>query len=134
MSDEHIFLFDEHKFNLMTIYLFDEFCYQKPTIIVGPKQHIYRINIMLFIYLFIHLIILFLFPWNKINKKKTNATINKWNYWIFFKNHHGCKSGHLRAAFKQARYLGSMISQFFPLHLGLIASQSYESLHWINKE
>ena len=26
-------LFDAHKFNLMTIYFFDEFCYQKPTIL-----------------------------------------------------------------------------------------------------
>ena len=30
MCDEHILLFDEHKFNLMKIYLNDEFCYQKP--------------------------------------------------------------------------------------------------------
>ena len=32
MPDDHILLFDEHKFNLMTIYFFNEFCYQKPTI------------------------------------------------------------------------------------------------------
>ena len=32
MCDEHILLFDEHKFNLMKIYLNDEFCYQKPII------------------------------------------------------------------------------------------------------
>ena len=30
--DEHILLFDEHKFNLMNEFYVDEFCYQKPTI------------------------------------------------------------------------------------------------------
>ena len=32
MPDEHILLFIEHKFNLMTLYFIDEFCYQRPTI------------------------------------------------------------------------------------------------------